>query len=179
MTPIAFYDFCCQNIKNIEFVFTTYSDYDEESKLLSDRHSEAITIAGTQKLHFFQPVSLSEVSVKEYTDSPSSYVKKVAHFDSNSLESTLIKNYVVVEYMSDWWVGFVMEKEDCSKMAKVNFLHPRGPARSFVYPSQSDILDVPYSDILCEADVSTVTGRTYTMIKSCQDKASNILKSRN
>ena len=122
---------------------------------------------------------MSEVSVKEYTDSPSSYVKKVAHFDSNSLESTLIKNYVVVEYMSDWWVGFVMEKEDCSKMAKVNFLHPRGPARSFVYPSQSDILDVPYSDILCEADVSTVTGRTYTMIKSCQDKASNILKSRN
>ena len=65
-----------------------------------------------------------------------------------------------------------------TKMAKVNFLHPRGPARSFVYPSQSDILDVPYSDVLCEADVSTVTGRTYTMIQSCQDKASNILKSR-
>ena len=54
------------------------------------------------------------------------------------------------KHKTDWWVGFVREKDDSSKMARVNFLHPRGPARSFVYPSQPDILDVPYSDVLCE-----------------------------
>ena len=72
----------------------------------------------------------------------------------------------------------ISKKDDTSKMARLNFLHPRGPARSFVYPSQSDILDVPYTAVLCEAEIRTVTGRTYTMTKSCQDKASNILKSR-
>ena len=86
LSPTAFFEFCCQNIKNIEFVFTTYNDYDEESNLLSSRHSEAITIAGTQQFHFFSPVSLNEVCVKPYTDSPISVVKKVAHA-SQSLSS--------------------------------------------------------------------------------------------
>ncbi len=41
------------------------------------------------------------------------------------------------------------------------FLHPRGPASSYKYPSPPDTLTIPVSDILTKVDAKTATGRTY------------------
>ena len=79
LTPIAFFDFCSANIKNINFVFSTYAEYEQEQVLLQERHSNANTIAGTQKLHYFRPVSFNEVLVKRFSNSGQSSVKKVSN----------------------------------------------------------------------------------------------------
>ncbi len=56
LTPTAFYAFCMENIFKIEFAFASNSDYENEFKLLMERHDMASTIAGTQKLHHFKPL---------------------------------------------------------------------------------------------------------------------------
>ena len=56
LTPTAFFEFCTENIKNINFDFTTpHKDYEDEGNLLPERHDQALTVAGTQKLHWFEP----------------------------------------------------------------------------------------------------------------------------
>ena len=149
-----------------------------EADLLSERHAEAITIAGTQKLHHFVPVSTSEVRVKPYTSTADFYVKKVSVVTENNVPDDEIKNYVTVEYEKEWWLGFVMEKKDDVKEAKIMFLHAKGPSNSFFYLNKADILQVPYNDILSAVDVMTHTGRTYMMTKNCQRKATCMLNNK-
>ena len=72
----------------------------------------------------------------------------------------------------------VIEKNESTEEATINFLQPKGPARSFTYPDKADILKVPYSDVLSEADVSTRNGRTYNVAKECQERATAILQKR-
>ena len=72
-------DFCFANIKNINFVYSTYAEYEQEKVLLQDRHSNANTIAGTQKLHYFRPVSFNVVLVKRFSNSGQSSTKKVSN----------------------------------------------------------------------------------------------------
>jgi hypothetical protein len=45
----------------------------------------------------------------------------------------------------------------------VTFLHPPGPAASFSYPRKPDVLWIPLTDVLCEVDPTTPTGRIYTL----------------
>ena len=61
-------------------------------------------------------------------------------------------------------------------MARINFLHPKGPANSFPYPSKPDGLEVPFCDILNEADMSTATGHNYELKKASQNEATKILR---
>ena len=70
-------------------------------------------------------LSQTEVRVKEYTASSSSYVKKVSAVNvSKSLENSFIKNYVTVEYLEDWWLlaRLCHGKNDSTEEATINFL---------------------------------------------------------
>ena len=58
----------------------------------------------------------------------------------------------------------------------VNFLHPRGPARSFTYPERPDNLVVGMGDILTTAHPTTATGRTCTLKKEHMAQVSNALE---
>jgi hypothetical protein len=73
----------------------------------------------------------------------------------------------------------VIEKEYNLKQAKVTFLESKGPSRSFNYPTQVDILMVPFVDILTSAEVSISNEKSYNLIKEEQVKASEMLKMRN
>ena len=55
-----FFDFCSVNIKNINFVYSTNAEYEQEQVLLKDRHNNINTIAGTQNLHYFRSVSFNK-----------------------------------------------------------------------------------------------------------------------
>ena len=78
LTAEAFFKFCKDNIKNIEFKYSTSVEYEKTSLKLKDRLEMASTIAGTQKLHCFRPVDKETVIVKEFTSSNEEYVKKVS-----------------------------------------------------------------------------------------------------
>ena len=88
-------------------------------------------------------------------------MKKVSAVNvTKSLENHLIKNYVTVEYLEEWWIGFVLYKNDFNWRSHNKFPSTLGPSRSFTYPEKQDILRVLYSDVLSEADVSTHNGHT-------------------
>jgi hypothetical protein len=62
-------------------------------------------------------------------------------------------------------------------MVKVKFLHPKGPASSFTYPTNfDDKLQVPVSQILTLVDPKCPNGRTY-VCKGVMDAATEALKS--
>ena len=70
---------------------------------------------------------------------------------------------ITAEYDGFWWLGCVVEMQPESRLVKVNFLHPHGPAPSFFYPEREDIHEIDVSDVLTSAARMTATGRTYTL----------------
>jgi hypothetical protein len=81
-------------------------------------------------------------------------------------------------YDYEWYLGYVIEKEQNLKEAKVTFLEPKGPSRSLNYPTQVDILTVSFVDILTSAEVLISNEKFYNIIQEEQVKASKMLKMR-
>ena len=173
LTLKDFFEFCITKIENIKFSFTTMEDYESELEILADRHARASTIAGTQKFHYFEPVSSTTLLVKKYSSSQDIMLKNVdkEHF-KQSLEEKEISGYVTAVYNSDWYLACVVNKDTTEKEVTLSFLYPAGPAKSFVFPSKPDILVLPFSDVLTTASPTTQTGRTYNLEKKPQDSAS-------
>ena len=69
----------------------------------------------------------------------------------------------------------VLEGDIRNSEIKVSFLHPRGPAHSYKYPTIPDILTVPLSSILTKVNPRTATGRTYTLTKKENQSANKQL----
>ena len=174
LTAEQLYTFASENIVNIKCHFSTNKEHEEESQLLQERHLNARTIAGTQKLHHLQPVSLTSLKVKHYSLSDHSSIEKVTEKEE-VLPEEKIHGFVTVAYDGHWWVAYVMEKTPENREVKVTFLHPHGPNPSFVYPARPDELILPYSDVLTQVEASTTNGRTYTICKKVTSKACKAL----
>jgi transposase len=165
LTPRQLYDFATENIKSIDFEFCTKHDYEETQKFLLNRFSESKAIVGTQKFHSFVPVSENKIVVKPYYSSQEESLECVTLVDQitpTDLEC-ITSGFVTVAYDNSWWLGCIEEKDASSNVFKINFLHPKGPARSFFYPQSKDVLVVPGNTLLQKVDPSTATGRTYTL----------------
>ena len=76
-----------------------------------------------------------------------------------------VKGYVTVQYDRWWWFGMVTSLDQKDREVAINFLHPRGPARSLTYPERPDNLVVGMGDILTTVNPITAIGRTYTLKK--------------
>jgi hypothetical protein len=75
-----------------------------------------------------------------------------------------ISGYVTTVYYKNWWLGYILEKNEELDEVKVTFLHPWGPATSFSYPTHTDVLWVSRG---CSHIVNlfTPTGRTYSLVE--------------
>ena len=81
----------------------------------------------------------------------------------DELTSEEITGFITCVYDKQWWVACVLQMDvDCEEVT-VSFLHPHGPSRTFKYPKQPDILDIPFSDVLTKVDPRTSSGRLYTV----------------
>ena len=104
--------------------------YAEELVILKDRHERALTIAGTQKLHMFKPISMNTVLVKKFSSCETAMEKKVSYTEEG-IACEQIHGYITVLYDLSWWLGYTVSKDVEKKEVTVSFLHPKGPARSF------------------------------------------------
>jgi len=107
-----------------------------------------------------------------------SQTKKIC-YQEVSVDSDNINGYVTVKYDDSWYLGYVIDKDTVNMEVKISFLEPKGPSRSFVFPTRSDILLVPFCDILASVPVSTQTGRTYKLKNSDQEQARIALLNKN
>ena len=128
----ADFTFCTENIQNIDFKFATNEEHKREDIELLERRELATTIAGTQKLHSFKPVNSYSLEVRSFSASTETCIKKVAQ-NMQCIQNQDINGYVAVTYDKEWYVGYVMEKDNEKKEAKITFMQPKGPARSFTY----------------------------------------------
>jgi hypothetical protein len=174
LTADQLYKFVSENIVNIKCRFSTNKEHEDESKLLQERHSSARTIAGTQKLHHLQPVSLTSLKVKQYSLSDDSTIETVTEKEE-IVPDEKIHGFVTAAYGGHWWVAYVLDKITENREVNVRFLHPHGPNPSFVYPSRPDELWLPYSAILTQVEASTTNGRTYRICNKVTLMASKAL----
>ena len=72
-----------------------------------------------------------------------------------------IAGYVTCKYDSHWWLAYVLDTNRETEEATVSFLHPHGPAPSFVYPRNPDVLSIHITSVLTKVNPTTATGRTY------------------
>lgn len=177
MTPIQLFNWSEQNIPNIQFFYCTNKDHEQENDFLRSRFQEAKAIKGTQKYHTFIPHSETEIKTKIYSFSDIYDIQEVTE-GGLTLPMNDIFGYVTCEYDRRWWLANVISKDYQNEEVEVTFLHPSGPAPSFVFPRNPDILKVHKDQILTKVIPNTVTGRTYTLNQKEMTQASKCLCTR-
>lgn len=163
-TPFQLYEWAIQNIFVANFEYVSQEEYIQTNKLLEDRLSKSVRIKGTQKLHAFIPIPLSnsQIKVKIFSDSNVSTTEKNTALQDR-LKINEVSGYITIVYDNNWWLAYVLEKKESKEEVNVSFLHPAGPSTNFSYPRLQDILWLPVTHVLCKVNPVTPTGRTYNL----------------
>ena len=75
-----------------------------------------------------------------------------------------INDYVACRYGLQWWIGLVQQVDQEEEDVKICFIHPPGPAASFIWPIRNDSCLIPITDVILKVDTpNTITGQTYTI----------------
>ena len=126
---------------------------------LKERQARAVTITGTQKLHFFEPVSQSELRVKTFSSNDEFMIKRVNHEEETN-DDKEVSGYITVIYDNKWYLAYTISKDSQRKEATVVFLKPHGPSKTFKYS---------------KVDVSTKDGINYKLNSAEQKRISRML----
>lgn len=164
-TPFELYEWLkCNLSKTMEFCYITQEEYIETEQQLQHRLSQAVAVPGTRKLHAFIPSTCgTKVKTKIFSDSSLSETHAIIDV-REKLDFEKLTGYIVSLYNDAWWLCYILDKNTDENEIKVTFLHPPGPARSFIYPSVPDVLWISSTDVICKVNPTTQTGRTYTLL---------------
>lgn len=70
--------------------------------------------------------------------------------------------YVGCVYSTFWWVGLIQQIDREYGDLKIDFMHPHGPRKNFIWPRTEDTCFIPLERILCRISVPLMeTGRSY------------------
>ena len=164
MTPYQLFECVSTNIKTTHFGYCSLSDYNSEEKSLEGRFAMSRTIPGTRKYHSFVPVSKDKVRVKVFSSSSISIEERVCS-ENSDVPAETIRGFVTCRIEDKWWLACVLNLTSNDTGVKLTVLHPSGPANSFRYPLEENVVVVPTKDILTVVDPRTRTGRVYTLTK--------------
>jgi hypothetical protein len=82
---------------------------------------------------------------------------------NNVVNVTANAEFITAVYDHVWWLACVTKTMPDSGEVEVSFLVPRGPIRSFHYPTLADILVISSEDVLTVVNPTTATGRSYVL----------------
>ena len=120
------------------------------------------------------------MEVKEYSCSSISRNERVTVVERETpiIPMTALKGYCIAAYDNDWYLACITSTDAGTNEVCLNFLEPKGPAPSFVFPSKPDELVVDVTDVLCVVSPTTYTGRTYVLQQADMANATKLLKKR-
>ena len=170
ITAIQAFEYCKRAMPSIEFFFIEKEHLHPIRTKLQNRYAGASTLPGTRSYHVFIP---NEVGIISYKRTAEDQVLSGTHnFLKKSLANYIIpkiQDYVAVVYDNHWWIGLVEALEEETLEAKVKFMTPHGPRKSFYWPARDDTCFVPFSSILRIVNTLAPTsqsGRTYQLTDS-------------
>jgi hypothetical protein len=177
LTARDLYDFAALKLPNMAFGFATQRLYNDELSGMAEVIASARTITGTQRLHAFIPAGVEgKLMVREFSASAAPRVERVLALRATPVIAMAnLVGYSTVRYDQAWWVAVVVEPLPATEEVRVNFLHPHGPAASFVFPEIADQLVIGVDAVLTSVAPTTSTGRTYSLSRREQTLASNAL----
>ncbi len=116
----------------------------------------------------FKPVTASTVAYKRTAEDEDIQVTFNITGEANNVELKLdqlkLNDYVACRYGGKWWIGLVEELNRLEQNVQMNFLHPHGTSRSFLWPTRHEICWVFLTEIMCLIGApGTATGRTYNI----------------
>lgn len=86
-----------------------------------------------------------------------------------------MKGYCLAAYDAHWYLACILKVLPETNEICLSFLHPHGPAHSFIYPPTPDELTIDASDVIMIVSPNTITGRTYMLTESDMKKATDML----
>ena len=185
LTPMDLYTWATNSIEGIEFLFCSKDEVQIHNDELMDRFDRAHTVSGTRDNHCYKPVGLSTLHVSRISGDDTFFTPKVSDEDDLIPVTAAVEppqeykpgQYVACMYDGHWWLGNIIELDYDQDDVKVTFMHPCGPASTFRWPRREDICWVPTGHILAVIDLSTATGRQYTIDSQTAVKVTEKLNS--
>ena len=171
LTPMDLFTWASSSIEGIEFLYCTKEEVQLHSEELMDRFCKAHTVSATRDNHCYKPLGLGTLQVSRISGNDTFFTAKVSDADDLTPLSMPVESavdchpgqYVACMYDGHWWLGNIIEMDYEQNDVKASFMHPHGPASTFRWPRREDICWVPTEHILAVIDISTATGRSYTI----------------
>lgn len=157
---------------SIKFFFIEKSTLQAVRTRLQERYADASTLPGTRSYHAFIPIDKGIISYKRTAEDESVSGTHSFWKQSSSPSTSLLpkeQDYVSVLYDDYWWIGLVETVDKETSEARVKFMTPHGPRKSFFWPARDDVCWVPQSNILkiiSSLSATSHSGRTYQITDS-------------
>jgi len=169
----SMFEFCKSNITDIEFFFVEKEELIGVRKMLEERFQHTIPVPGTRSFHQYTPTSDCTVGVKRCSEDDNYSIVHNLLSGIKVQKDLNISDFVACIYDGKWWIGIILNIYMDEDDIYIKFMHPNGPARSFLWPASDDTCLVPACHILCTIEVPvTTTGRQYKLNENDTEKIS-------
>ena len=131
--------YCNENILGIKFFYAEANEVGLVRNNLQTRFQKGSTVPGTRSFHFFSSNAVGSISYKRVSSNcqfsgTHNFFKTLVNVTINDK----IMSYVACIYDAKWWVGLVEEVDKCNNEILVNFMHPFGPSKTFIWPQREN-----------------------------------------
>ena len=167
LTPMQLFTWACAHVPGITFRYVSAESVAEHGKQLEPRLKELKTVAGTRTHHCFLPDNSGGLKLFRVSSDKMAVSAELEHnADQRNAEDAIQPGkYAAVVYDHDWFLGYITERSEENRDILVDFMHPKGPARSFKWPRRKDQCWAALNHVLCviPAPATSSTGRQYTI----------------
>ena len=157
------------NIPGIEFVYVTKDIIAADAERLSNRLNSALAITGTQKYHFYEPISKvvlhgSRTSVQDSGFPKQTFIVLPSLPDRNfvPISDLFVDDYVAVVFMSQWWIAKILDVD--YNGVNVKLFSEKGPCLNYTWRPKTNDVFISISDVLVKINPPkprTRSGRSF------------------
>ena len=146
----AMLNVCEEEMSKIKFFAISKETMDEARKSLEKRFSRGNTVPGTQSSHQFILLSSSKI-VHKLSSKDASHAGTHDFNLPTTFQECDIRPMTYVTCLDDsfWLVGLVTQVDVEQGDAKVQFMLPHRPSKTFNSPETEDSCYVPIKNIIC------------------------------
>ena len=183
LTPLSMFTWATEHIQNINFIYCTSEDIDnnDEKFSLYERFKLARTVTGTHSHHCFI-TEKGALYMKRMSDDISFTPCNISESNKSTLDYEDLQpgKYVAAMYDDKWYIGNIVRKSEEYKDLYISFMKSNNHLFYWPPPFKSDECWVPFTDILCLVNAPEIQGssaRFYTLLKEDMKKIAITLKS--